>query len=143
MIGHKFDCPVYFFEPIRLLVTLSIFILNKRVTLLYAFILPIFSFLIFGHPVFFKMMIMILEMEITVLVFLFFKSKNIPLWLSMLITINIGKLFYYIIQFFFISNNLLDAEQVEHDWLPQFGVATSICLIILVYEKDFLRRHIE
>ncbi|MGA2297527.1 MAG: hypothetical protein ABSG15_08280 [FCB group bacterium] len=131
-LSHLFSFPVYLIEPLRVFIILSIVYTNKTNAYILALTMPLFSFIVAGHPVFFKMLIICAELSLNIWLFFIISEKIQNKFLSMLLSIIGSKLFYYLIQFIFIKVSLLTLQEVEHPILPQFIVTIGLSLFMLI-----------
>jgi len=136
-IAHMFSLPVYLIEPLRIILVLSIVHTNKANAYILALSMPLFSFLVSGHPVFFKMLMISGELALNVWLFFFISKRVSNKFVSMFGSIVISKLFYYVVQFIFISAALLTAEEVEHPIIPQIIVSVVLSAYFLFSDKIF------
>lgn len=95
-IAHMFNFPVYMLEPMRVMLILSIAHSTRKNSYLLALTLPLFSFLVSGHPEPVKMMIITAELLVNVFLFYLIASRIRNLFLSGLLSIVISKAFCYL-----------------------------------------------
>lgn len=95
-IAHLTAVPIYLFEPMRIVIILSLVHTHKYNAYVLAATVPLFSFLISGHPEFLKMLIMTAELILNVWLFLLLKNKFKNLFLPALLSIVASKAVYYI-----------------------------------------------
>jgi hypothetical protein len=109
-ISHLLGFPLYYFDPMRLMLILSLVYTNRNNTLLIAGTLPLVSLLISGHPALIKTLL--IGSELTLNVWLFYrlsrKIKNnfIPIFFSIII----AKVFYYSAKYISINTSLINGE---------------------------------
>ena len=129
-LAHLTAIPFYIIEPFRLMVLISLVVMNnKHNALLLAVTMPLFSFIIATHPLFVKAMLISVEMVFNVLVYSWLiKKKNKPFWV-ILISIEISKAGYYLLKFGFISMGLLSMSLVSTSLLVQSVVAVVTALL--------------
>lgn len=113
-ISHLLSFPIYLIEPLRVMLILSVAHTKKENAYFLALTLPIFSFLVSGHPLFPKMIIIITELVLNVWLFHYFNKKAGNPFFSMLISIVASKIYYYILQYIFIRTALLSSDIGEH-----------------------------
>lgn len=111
--SHLLSFPLYLIEPMRLMLIIALVHTTKRNAYLIAFSLPLFSFLISGHPMALKTGLISLELLLNV--WLFFKFSEIikNKFAPILISIVLSKVFYYAIKFAFISFALLSTNLIS------------------------------
>jgi len=134
--AHKFSFPLYLAEPLRIMLVLAILHTRKENAYLLALSLPLVSYLISGHPVFFKMLIIEVELIFNVWLFIDLLKRFNSLFLPMFVSIIVSKVVYYIIQFLFLHYGLLTIGEIEHALLPQI----IMIVIFSIYSYIILRK---
>ncbi len=134
-LTHLLNLPLYLFEPIRIMLILSIVHTKKVNAFALALSLPLFSFAVAGHPVFFKMLIISAEMALNVWLFYVISKEIKSTFLAMVLSIALSKLVYYAIQYIFIVTSLLTWQEVEHPILPQVIVVFALSGYVYFAEK--------
>jgi hypothetical protein len=124
-VSHLLSFPLYLAEPLRVMVILSLIHTRKENAFILAVTLPLFSFLISGHPIMLKMLIIIFELGLNAFLFLIL-TKKMNIFLSMLMSIALSKVFFYAIQYLFISATWIDPAMVEHPIVPQIVVTVVL-----------------
>ena len=111
-ISHLLNVPLYLVEPMRIMLILAIAHTKKKNAYLIALTLPLFSFLISGHPNIFKAVIM--TMELVLNVWLFYElAKRANQFVAMLSSIVLSKIFYYLLKFGLISFAVLQTDLIS------------------------------
>jgi hypothetical protein len=128
-ISHMFSFPVYLFEPMRIILILSLVHSTKKNAYLLALTLPLFSFITASHPVFVKTLLITCEMTINVWLFFYLSKKTSNLFYIAYTSIVLSKSFYYIGKFLLIKSGLLNTNLVDTPILIQL----SLILILSVY----------
>jgi len=107
-LSHLLNFPLYLIEPMRLMLILAMVHSNKQNAFLLALTLPLFSFAISAHPVFYKMLLISAELSLNVwLYYLLLKTfKNN--FTALLTSILISKVAYYILKAVLIYTLLLE-----------------------------------
>lgn len=95
-IAHLLNFPVYMLEPMRVMLILSLAHSTRKNSYLLAFTLPLFSFLVSGHPEAVKMMIITSELVLNVFLFYLLAGKLRNLFVSGLLAILFSKAFCYL-----------------------------------------------
>jgi hypothetical protein len=108
--SHFLNVPLYLVEPMRIMLILAIAHTTKRNAFILALTLPLFSFLVSAHPVFYKTLLMTAELVLNVWLFYALAKVFKNYFAAMLTSIVISKLFYYILKFGLISVMLLDGN---------------------------------
>lgn len=126
-LSHLTSIPFYRFEPMRCVLLLNLLLTgNKKNAYIMAVSLPLFSFIVGGHPVFAKASLMAAELSANVFLFdeLSMKLKNPAI--AMFLSIVASKVFYYIIKFGIISVGILDGPMVATGLMTQLIVAVVL-----------------
>ncbi|MFW5708072.1 MAG: hypothetical protein ACOCX0_03410 [Bacteroidota bacterium] len=97
--SHMLAFPLYYIEPMRLMVVLAMVHTHRNNALLLALALPLFSFAMSGHPILVKAVIISLELMIMVGVFSFLKNY-IHVFGAIFSAIVLSKVFYFAVKFF-------------------------------------------
>ena len=98
-LSHLVSMPLYFMEPMRLMLILALVHTNKTNAFILALSLPLFSYLVSAHPVFPKMILITFELSLNVLLFYLLNRKIKKIFLAILLSIILSKTAYYIIKF--------------------------------------------
>lgn len=109
-ISHLFALPIYFIEPMRLVVILALVHTSNKNAYILAATLPIFSFLVSAHPVFPKVILITGELLLNVWLFFYLTEKFKNRFASMVLSITISKIAYYIVKFGLISFLILEGS---------------------------------
>lgn len=138
-ISHMLSFPLYYAEPMRIIVILAIAHTTKRNAYLLAFTLPLFSLMATGHPIFYKSLLMSAELAINVFLFYQISKKIENKFFSMLISIILSKTIYYVFKFVLISFTVLKLDLISTPLLAQLfvSVAVSGYLFMVIYRKQF------
>ncbi|MFO8021370.1 MAG: hypothetical protein R6U65_02800 [Perlabentimonas sp.] len=102
-ISHMLSFPLYLIEPMRIALILALVHTTKRNAYIIALTLPIFSYLVSAHPVFYKMMLISGELVLNVWLFYFILSKTKSAFASILSSIVLSKAVYYLAKFIVIA----------------------------------------
>ncbi len=109
-LSHLTALPIYFLEPMRIMVIIAIAHTSKKNAYLLALSLPIFSFLISAHPSIIKTSLITSELLLNVMLFYILSDKLKNIFTSTMLSILISKIFYYAVKFIFISLLLMNTE---------------------------------
>lgn len=112
-LSHMLALPVYFIEPMRLVLILAMVHTNRRNAYLIALTLPLFSFLVSAHPAFYKMGLISLELVLNVWLFYFIADRMKNKFVSMTLAIIGSKLVYYLMKYLFISVVLIEGSLIS------------------------------
>jgi len=108
--SHLFKIPIYFIEPMRVMLVLALLYSSKWNAYALATVLPLFSFLVSGHPAPLKMMVIIAELALNVWLFLFIYQKTKMPFLSAFGSIILSKTFCYLMYLVVFSMVFVKAE---------------------------------
>jgi len=111
--SHLIGFPLYLIEPMRIMLILAMVHTNKTNAVIIALTLPVFSFLISGHPVLPKMMLIAAELLVNVVMFYFLTKKLNKVFPAILLSILLSKLMYYGLKFSLIQLAFLDSGLVS------------------------------
>ena len=124
-VAHLTGIPVYMMEPMRLALILAIAHTNRANTYLLAATLPLFSFLLSGHPVFIKMLIITAELLLNVWMFYFLTRRRLHPFTAMIIAILLSKIVCYLLYWPLISFAFM-VEEAEPRFLLIQLLTTTI-----------------
>jgi len=133
--SHFLSLPVYLIEPMRLMLILALTHTNKKNAYLLALSMPAFSYIISGHPLLPKMMLIAFELSLNVFLFHLFTSKFKNVLVSVLLSITISKVFYYILKFSLIKLTLFDSELFSTPILIQLLTTFVFSLYVYMFFK--------
>ena len=102
-LSHLLNFPLYLIEPMRLMLIVAMVHSNKQNAFLLAISLPLFSFAVSGHPVFYKMLLISAELTLNVWLFFMFLRIVKNSFTAMLTSIVISKAVYYLVKAVLIS----------------------------------------
>lgn len=122
-ISHFLHFPLYYFDPMRLMLILALVYTNRKNTFLIAATLPIFSLLISAHPSLIKSLIICAELTLNVWLYYRlsrnFKNHFIPIFFSIII----AKVFYYSVKYISLNTSLINGELFSTPLYFQFSIA--------------------
>lgn len=128
--SHMTSIPVYYFDPIRIILFLSIIYTSKENVYLLTLILPFFSFMISQHPVFLKSWLMSSELTLNVFLFFYLNKRFENTYISIAVSIIASKIYYYAGKFVLISLGLLSMDFVATPIYYQIIVWIALSLIV-------------
>lgn len=120
VFSHMFALPIYYIEPMRLMVILAIAHTSKKNAFILAASLPLFSFLVSAHPVFLKTLLISGELMLMVGVYYFLSQKINNKFGSMILSIGISKIAYYAFKFVLLSAVLIQGSFISTPIVIQF-----------------------
>lgn len=118
-LSHLLALPVYFIEPMRLMLVIAIAHTSKRNSYIIAATLPLFSFLISAHPNPIKMLLITGELLLNVWLYFYILQKSGKVFVSMISGIIISKAAYYAVKFALLSTLVLSGSLVSTPLLIQ------------------------
>lgn len=121
--SHLLSFPLYYIEPMRIMVILAMIHTHRNNAYILALTLPLVSFALASHPVLVKSMLIAIELVAMVAVFQMLQ-KRIHVLAAIFLSIWISKLFYYIMKFAAISTIMPDESMI--------GIALYIQLIVSI-----------
>lgn len=128
-MSHLFALPLYYLDPMRLMLILAMVHTNRTNTIVLGITLPLVSFLITSHPVFLKAGIISMELAANIFLFYWLTRKNYHVLLSAAISIIGSKLFYYLIKDLCINFGLLDSPLIT----TPISFQLTITLLLSIY----------
>jgi hypothetical protein len=112
-ISHLFSFPVYYLEPMRIMLILAIAHTSRKNAYLIALTLPIFSFFISAHPSLTKTSLITGELLLNVWLFFYLSEKLSNKTVSIFLSLIASKIFYYLIKFLLITSLLINGELIS------------------------------
>ena len=109
-LSHLLNLPVYLIEPMRLMLVLSIIHTHKYNAYILAITLPLFSYLVSGHPYILKIGLISAELVLNVWLFYTFDKYFRSAFFSMLSAIVASKIIYYLLKASLISLAFIHTE---------------------------------
>lgn len=129
-ISHLTSFPLYVIEPFRLMILFALIAFgSKNNAMVLAITLPFFSFIVSGHPIVLKMMLISFELLTNILLFDFLnKTIKNPVF-AILLAILVSKAVYYLLKYILVFNGFLDMSIVSTSLWVQLLVAiiTALC----------------
>jgi hypothetical protein len=95
---HLTSIPLYYAEPMRIMLIFSLLYTNKQNAYILAATLPLFSFLVSGHPEALKMGVMTLELMFNLWLYYFLTGKIKNNYLPIFLSIFASKMAYYLLK---------------------------------------------
>jgi hypothetical protein len=126
--SHLTALPLYMFEPMRVALLIALLFTTRANAFLIAFTLPLASFVLSGHPVPVKALLMGIELTILVASYVYLAQKlRIPAFAALAAAIVLGKLVYYAMKFAALGAGLLGGSLVSTPLPAQLalGIATA------------------
>ncbi|PJA96820.1 MAG: hypothetical protein CO129_04485 [Ignavibacteriales bacterium CG_4_9_14_3_um_filter_34_10] len=134
-LSHLFAFPVYYFEPMRIMVFIGLIYLNKRSVYLLAATLPLFSYFVSAHPEFLKSTLIMFELFINAWLFYFLFERNGNKFMSAIFSLAISKLFYYSLKYILIFATLIEGKLVVTPIYIQIILVFALGIFVAVIKK--------
>lgn len=143
--SHVTALPLYMFEPMRVALIVALLFTNRANAFLIAFTLPLASFLLSGHPVPFKALLMGIELTVLVASYGYLSQKlRVPAFAALAAAILIGKLVYYAMKYAALGAGLLGGSLVSTPLQTQVLLALGTAAIfglVETYRSKNSRKH--
>lgn len=136
VFSHLFAVPIYYAEPMRLMLVLSIMFTSKKNVMLIAFTMPLFSMLVSGHPVFYKALIMSGELLLNVILYFVLVERVKNKFTSMILSITLSKVAYYGLKILLLNLALISDELIATPIVIQLGVVFVYSLLIMLKKEQ-------
>ena len=124
--AHLTGIPLYFIEPMRLMLVVALLFSNRYNAFAIAVMLPLFSFLVSGHPAPVKMLIIIFELLLNGWLFLALLKRSKKPFSSMFISILLSKTFCYLVYWIVFSWAFVIDESQTIFLIAQFVLAFAL-----------------
>lgn len=134
-LSHFFTFPVYYFEPMRIMVFIGLVYMNKKSVYLLAITLPLFSYLISAHPAFIKSVLIMFELIINAWLFYFLFERSGNKFMSAIFGLLISKSIYYALKYLLIFSMLLDGELISTPVYIQLLLITALGVFVGAIKK--------
>ena len=136
-LSHLMKVPLYYADPMRIAL-FSVFILTKKENAyIMALSIPVLSFIISGHPVFPKFILVSLELFINVLLIYRFSRFIRNKMLLVLLSVLLSKSVYYLLKYVLIRSALLDSGLISTPLYIQAIVMIILSFILgLILKED-------
>lgn len=112
-VSHLLSFPVYYLEPMRLMLILAIVHTSRKNAYLITLTLPLFSMLISAHPSLVKTSLITGELLLNVWLFFLLSEKLSNKTLSIFLSIVVSKIFYYVIKFLLINSAVMVGDLIS------------------------------
>ncbi|OGI11548.1 MAG: hypothetical protein A2Y40_08650 [Candidatus Margulisbacteria bacterium GWF2_35_9] len=129
-VSHLTRFPIYLIEPMRIMLVVSIIFSSRYNAYALAIMLPLFSFLVSGHPAPVKMVIIIAELLINVWLFLRLAGYTKKSFIAMALAILISKVFCYLLYWMVLSWSFVVEESSLVFILAQLILTTVLSSFI-------------
>ncbi len=112
-VSHLLSFPVYYLEPMRIMLILAIVHTTRKNAYLIALTLPLFSLLISAHPSLVKTSLITSELLLNVWLFFFLSEKLSNKMFGMFISIILSTIFYYLIKLIMVNTALISGNLIS------------------------------
>ena len=136
-ISHLISIPLYLFEPMRVILVLSIMFTTRRNSYLIALALPLFSHLISAHPAFVKLFLISSELLLNIYLFSLLEKKTGNIFASLFVSIFFCKIYYYIVKAGLISVGLMEGGLVSTPIYLQLIIALVLSVVAHFYINKY------
>lgn len=135
-ISHLLAFPLYMLDPMRIVIFASILLSKNNINpFILAFTIPLFSYYVGGHPVFFKSILIGVELVENVTLFMVLRRRSVYVFLSVFASILIAKVLYYVNKALFINFGWLNIDLLSTPLLIQLVVTIVISTITTIVFK--------
>lgn len=137
--SHFLPIPIYFLDPMRVLLLGSyLFTRSNLNSIIMAISLPLFTYLISGHPPLYKAILISIELFVNIVVLIkLLKTTKIHTYVILIISIVFSKVIYYIFKFLFIKLGMLNGRLITTDlWTQATTILIITLLFIVVWRKE-------
>lgn len=131
-VSHLTGVPFYFIEPMRIMLVVALIFTSRYNAYILALALPVFSFLVSGHPVPVKMLIIMVELVLNVWFFIFLFQKTRRPFMSLFSAIVISKIFCYLTYWIVFSWAFVVDESQAIFVVAQFVVTLILSATIAI-----------
>lgn len=140
ILSHALSLPLYYLEPMRISIFAAVLFANRHNAYALALALPMISFLYSGHPLFFKAIIISLELVLNVFLFYILFEKTKKAVLAVAASVVLSKVFYYGMKYLFIAFGLLAFDVVDTPIYIQFVGVGFLSLLAIVFVNRFSKQ---
>ncbi|MFC2114752.1 hypothetical protein ACFLRI_05330 [Bacteroidota bacterium] len=136
-LSHMAAIPLYMAEPMRIVLILALVHTHKKNAYILALTIPVFSFFVSMHPLFYKSLIMGIELFINVGLFYLILKKTDKVLPSIAFSILISKLIYYVMKFALIHFAFIQSELISTPIALQFIILAVLSgYVFLLFKKN-------
>lgn len=134
-LAHLLSFPVFYVEPMRIMLILALVHTNRKNAYALAVALPIISFLFSGHPVIFKAGLMSAELALNVFIFFELSRRFKNVFGAVFFSIVLSKMAYYIVKIFMLNLALFSSPLVSIPIWIQLVTASLFALYAMTMLK--------
>jgi hypothetical protein len=107
-LSHLVAFPIYYLDPMRIALVITLAHTTKRNSYLIALTLPLFSFIISSHPQIIKSLLISVELLINLTLFFMISKRIKNVFISLSISIILSKIVYYAAKYFIVKLSLIN-----------------------------------
>lgn len=134
-LSHMLAFPVYYLDPMRIALVITLAHTTKRNSFLIALTLPIFSFLISSHPHIIKSLLISAELLINLGLFFWMSKKIKNVFISISVSIIASKIFYYAAKYLLINAGMISDSLFSTPIYYQVIVVLVLSVYLLYVSK--------
>lgn len=135
VISHLTALPIYYFEPMRILLILALIHTSRNNAFILALTLPLFSFAVSAHPSLIKTGLITIELLLNVISFFWFSTMIKKRYVNIALSIIASKSIYYLLKYVLISASLLGMGLISTPFYFQIAVTVLLSIYVLIYER--------
>jgi hypothetical protein len=138
IISHSLSIPFYLIEPMRLAVVYVLLFDSKYHAYRLAIMLPFFSYMFTGHPFLLKALLICLELCVQVFSINYFRRLIPRLYLIVIASVFVSKLFYYTLKWSFLQLNFINGHLISTSLVYQLIpiIILSISCLLLFPQRN-------
>lgn len=139
-LSHMLSFPLFVIDPMRISILGSyLFLRNRNNAYVMAMTLPLFSYLVAGHPIAIKNVIIAIELLTNIFILDLLIKRTNKIFIVTFTSILFSKVLYYILKGLVISFGLLNSTLVDTSSWTQLivGIAISVMFSIVYSKRNF------
>lgn len=137
IISHLSGIPFYLIEPMRIVLFFSFFMTSKLNSYFLAITIPLFSFIVSGHPLLLKSILISIELLINIKLFFLINQRLGAIVTASIISIIISKAIYYLFKSLFIFYLIFKGPVISTPLLLQLIPIILITAFTFLFNKKF------
>lgn len=135
-ISHLTALPLYMAEPMRIILFVCVLMSVSRKNVYFmAVMLPLFSFIVAGHPIAVKNGIMAIEFLVNIYMLYSLVDKKMNAFWACFFSITVSKVVYYILKFGAISFGMFSSSLISTSIIAQAIIALVISVFYFFIAK--------
>lgn len=135
VLSHLTALPIYYFEPMRILLILALIHTSRSNAFILALTLPAFSFVVSAHPTLIKTGLITLELTLNVVFFFALTSVFKNRYVNVMLSIIGSKIIYYILKYILISTAVLGTGLISTPLYFQIALTLLLTFYVLGFDK--------